>query len=321
MPEVSFMGAVFPAYTADYRDLGPCLKGSLFLDGKGVSSVDNSCDRDNTVYRDISFHTIDSMVHHTSPSLDELNAATENGVTPSLPVDMTRAVEFVSPMGAAVMLRYPNFFTLPMDVSVDELKAFIKNDLDNQWNWMNYKDGTTGIKNDEIRIAKEYLDAGTMDSPGQIAMNIKTDENFKDEDVFQFAAYACDSTGEDIKDIGGRSVCHDDKPVQPVDSSVCNGDYDNNIPSCRVTSSSEGLKVEKYAQSRKSVGGGWFSGHVGFYSGSLLFAEPVFEKDEPWQYMIRYQRTKDLDKTLGDMMFKFTLPANATLSGYVDKDT
>ncbi len=52
---------------------------------------------DNTLYEDVSYHTIPSILRHVSPTEEEIKAAKDTGVTPSIPVDMVRYVEFLTP--------------------------------------------------------------------------------------------------------------------------------------------------------------------------------------------------------------------------------
>lgn len=150
------------------------------MNGTKLFSLDRPCtyrdderDIDNTTYRDIYYHTIDSMIHHTSPTTEEVAAAQENGATPNLPVDIVRSVEFMSPNGIALMLRYPNFFSIPVDKTLDEIKAFVKNDLDNQWSWMSYQNSIL-ISEEDAGIAHDYLHAGVMQGISALPIEIKT---------------------------------------------------------------------------------------------------------------------------------------------------
>ncbi len=89
-----------------------CNNGVLMLDGREIARSDSTCITtltsgvgddtttttvDSTQYKNLSFHTIPSLYHHTSPTDEEIAAAMANRMTPSLPVDMVRYVEFVTP--------------------------------------------------------------------------------------------------------------------------------------------------------------------------------------------------------------------------------
>ncbi len=67
---------------------------------------------DKTQYEDRYYHTIPSVWSHISPTDDEIIAAKTNGMTPSLPVDQIRYVEFLTPKGNVARINYPNFFEL-----------------------------------------------------------------------------------------------------------------------------------------------------------------------------------------------------------------
>lgn len=94
----------------------------LTLDGQVIKRIARTCimiggdtesSVDTTTYENQIFHTIPSLLHHISPTDDEIAAAKQNGVTPSLPVDMIRYVEFLTPKGNIAHLTYPNFFNTP----------------------------------------------------------------------------------------------------------------------------------------------------------------------------------------------------------------
>lgn len=99
----------FASSVLDYQTASPCVKGNLSLDGVIILSKNNSCTSttvdesgalmivDSTQYHDEIYHTIPSLFKHVSPTDEEINAAKMNTVTPSIPVDMVRYVEFITP--------------------------------------------------------------------------------------------------------------------------------------------------------------------------------------------------------------------------------
>lgn len=79
------------------------------LDGTAVLKKRNRCiieskDDDGTTtevdvtdYKDIYYHSIPSIYKHISPTKEEISSAEGTQVTPSLPVDIKRYVEFMTP--------------------------------------------------------------------------------------------------------------------------------------------------------------------------------------------------------------------------------
>lgn len=105
--------------TGSIMDPNNCLVGTITVDGSIIAEKDNECTlqagadgtlNNNTTYRSIVYHTIDSLSHHTSPTVEELAAAKKNGSTPSLAIDTKRYVEFITPKGNVARIEYPNFF-------------------------------------------------------------------------------------------------------------------------------------------------------------------------------------------------------------------
>jgi hypothetical protein len=85
-----------------------CTVGSLYVDGIKIKTANNPCIEtigtgeesttvDNTKYIDQYYHTIPSSVYHKSPDDAEYLAAKNTGITPSLPVDKNRYLEFLTP--------------------------------------------------------------------------------------------------------------------------------------------------------------------------------------------------------------------------------
>lgn len=96
---------------------------------------------DTTVYEDRVFHTIPSLLHHISPTDDEIQAAEDNGVTPSLPVDMVRYVEFLTQNGKIARINYPNFFSAPAGNRA-EFRAWLKTLSEKEWKSVAESSGT-----------------------------------------------------------------------------------------------------------------------------------------------------------------------------------
>lgn len=111
----------FASSVLDYQTASPCVKGNLSLDGVIILSKNSSCSSttvdesgalmivDSTQYHDEIYHTIPSLFKHVSPTDEEINAAKMNTVTPSIPVDMVRYVEFITPKWNIARITYPNF--------------------------------------------------------------------------------------------------------------------------------------------------------------------------------------------------------------------
>jgi hypothetical protein len=95
----------FSEDVARYKNTN-CLNGRLSLNGNIIIDADKSCITtlwsgedtytvDNTSYESVSYHTIPSLLRHVSPTNAEIEAAKNTNVTPSLPIDMVRYVEFL----------------------------------------------------------------------------------------------------------------------------------------------------------------------------------------------------------------------------------
>lgn len=64
---------------------------------KTYGAGDGQVQVDESIYESVTFHTIPSLLRHISPNDDELRAAENTKITPSLPVDQVRYVEFLTP--------------------------------------------------------------------------------------------------------------------------------------------------------------------------------------------------------------------------------
>lgn len=139
-----------------------CYAGSLYLDGSKVKTITKTCiysndnwTTDETLYQDQYFHTIPSVLRHISPTDEEFNAAKKNGVTPSLPVDMIRYVEFLTPKGNIARLTYPNFFDAPGN-DLATVRAWLKEFSHNEWMDILNTENVTVLSENE-NLANSYL--------------------------------------------------------------------------------------------------------------------------------------------------------------------
>ncbi len=87
---------------------------------------------DTTQYKNVVFHTIPSLYHHLSPTDEEISAAEANTVTPSLPIDLVRYVEFLTPKGNIARIHYPNFFDIRAD-DISSARAWISEQARLEW--------------------------------------------------------------------------------------------------------------------------------------------------------------------------------------------
>lgn len=104
-----------------YNGETECLVGSLTVDNQErknnkpciemVHGGDDGSEQVNfTNYRDLRYHTIEGILYHISPTEQEIAAAESAGVTPNIPVNINRSVEFLTKKGNTVTVQYPNFF-------------------------------------------------------------------------------------------------------------------------------------------------------------------------------------------------------------------
>lgn len=171
----------FESSVLDYQTSWPCIKGNLSLDGVNILSKNNSCTSsitdesgaliiiDSTQYQDEIYHTIPSLFKHVSPTDEEINAAKMNTITPSIPVDMVRYVEFITPKWNTARLTYPNFFQIPW-TDIASVRNWLKNIADNEWKVIIDRENATTLSAMDI-AANVYLPAGTI-PPTPIDWNI-----------------------------------------------------------------------------------------------------------------------------------------------------
>ncbi len=88
-----------------------CTVSRLLLDGQLVRKEGEHC-MEREITKNYEFKRISSVIEHKSPTDAEYGAESKNFVTPSLPADRDRYVDFISPKGNYVKLEYPNFFRI-----------------------------------------------------------------------------------------------------------------------------------------------------------------------------------------------------------------
>ncbi len=172
----SFSSSTIPIVPADffteierYDADDACLVGSITLDGTVIKNRNKECTRlvghaddmqtaNVTTYRSLVYHTIDGIMHHTSPTTEELNAAKNNGVTPNLAIDMVRYMEFVTPKGNIARITYPNFYTAPI-TTIEDTRAWLKTQSENQWKAVLEQENASSISESHRIIAEQYLSA------------------------------------------------------------------------------------------------------------------------------------------------------------------
>jgi hypothetical protein len=169
----SFSGSI-----ADYNEGGSCLYGSLILDqqyfdgtrlvsteqaiGNQCKQVSDSNESDNTRYENRYYHTIDSLVKHVSPTQREIMAAKENGSTPSIPVDIIRSVEFLTPKGNIAKLTYPNLFQAEGS-TVPEVREWLKKISQTEWASILDRENTTTLTPIDQQV-NTLIGAGSLPS-------------------------------------------------------------------------------------------------------------------------------------------------------------
>lgn len=96
---------------------GACSNISLRLDWAEISSESwDACwdgeESSNSIY---SYKTIDSLIEHKSPTLEELQANIESLSSQGLPVDRIRYISFIWADWNYKKIQYPNFFSFQLD--------------------------------------------------------------------------------------------------------------------------------------------------------------------------------------------------------------
>jgi hypothetical protein len=118
----------------------PCITDTAATESSDASSTDN------TLYQNQSYHTITSLLHHVSPTDDEIAAATANGATPSLAINVIRSVEFLTPSGAVEKVDYPNFFSEDApDTTVADMREWLSSISSSAWSPIVNRESTRPI--------------------------------------------------------------------------------------------------------------------------------------------------------------------------------
>jgi hypothetical protein len=115
---------------------------------------------DNTQYKSVTFHTIPSLYHHTSPTDEEIAAARSNTVTPSLAIDMERYVEFFTPKGNIARIHYPNFFDIRA-TDIPSARMWIREQSEREWQTIIDREKITNLSPDETK-SSSYLSPGVL---------------------------------------------------------------------------------------------------------------------------------------------------------------
>ncbi|MBC7503535.1 VCBS repeat-containing protein [Candidatus Gracilibacteria bacterium] len=163
----------FSTYVTEYGTsvIGGCINGALTLDGKSIMNKSNTCITtsgpaddlitiDETQYKNVIFHTIPSLYHHNSPTDEEILAAKSNTVTPSLPIDIERYVEFFTPKGNIARIHYPNFFDIRAS-DISSARNWIRDQGDREWQAIIDREQVTTMSLEETKVA-EFLSPGVL---------------------------------------------------------------------------------------------------------------------------------------------------------------
>lgn len=174
-PEANIMNEI-----ARYNGSTGCLVGSVSIDGQKYSnnrtciyrynsgssnrtgsSKDDDIIVNYTNYRTLTYHTIDGILRHISPTQEEIAAADKNGVTPNLPIDINRSIEFLTKKGNIATLQYPNFFRMQAS-TIDEVRAWLRENANKQWSAIVDKENATNQPDNEATIAENVLKAKNL---------------------------------------------------------------------------------------------------------------------------------------------------------------
>lgn len=115
-----------------------CTVHHLLLDGTEVLQSGGWCDSGDGAYTHIdktyAYKKVLSVIEHKSPTDHEYGEQLKNFLTPSLPADKDRYVDFISAKGTHVKLSYPNLFRISLpeedDVTPERARAEIERVLD-----------------------------------------------------------------------------------------------------------------------------------------------------------------------------------------------
>lgn len=129
-------------------EVEPCDEHNLILDGQIIKSyVDNNCGGwwrtgagNNTPWNEMTsswneniknyhFHKISSWIEHKAPNSDELYKQTQYMISPNLPIDKDRYIDFIAADDTYAKIKYPYLFRLGTDTDLWFNLQNAKNDL------------------------------------------------------------------------------------------------------------------------------------------------------------------------------------------------
>ncbi len=159
----------------NYFQTKACLVGTMSLNGAPFITAARTCSTtlwsgedmtttDTSIREDVSFRTIPSILRHVSPTDEEIQAAEANGVTPSLPVDMIRYVEFLTPKWNIVRLNYPNFFEAPAGDAL-AIRAWLKWISETTWNAIIAQENNTSYTPAAPNIESQLVSGAIPSTP------------------------------------------------------------------------------------------------------------------------------------------------------------
>lgn len=128
--------ADFSSFEQYYRNGFPsesCTEHKLLLNGAAVKTDGSVC-LDLVYEKTYEFVKVPSIVEHKSPTDAEYGAELKNFITPSLPADKNRYVDFIGAKGDYVAIAYPNLFRIKFaaneDINAETAKTKLKAALD-----------------------------------------------------------------------------------------------------------------------------------------------------------------------------------------------
>lgn len=124
-------------YKTFNKNNNTCVISKINLDKKDVKTSNYYCrtywDNDETpIYKNYNFTKIKSYIKHKSPTSSELKDQVQNMITPSLPIDKDRYIDFIWANNTYAKINYPYLFRLnindeniDLDITKNRLKTFL----------------------------------------------------------------------------------------------------------------------------------------------------------------------------------------------------
>ncbi len=109
-----------------------CTRHNLWLDGKIIKTeenVDETC-LWLTKIVDYKYKSISSPIVHKSPTAEELWTQINSMITPSLPIDKVRYIDYIAPDGSYQKINYPQIFSFDWKDDIETYKDNLKKELD-----------------------------------------------------------------------------------------------------------------------------------------------------------------------------------------------